>query len=72
MAREMDHGTEKAAPAGPVIPDEEIQELIEEDVVHNAVPDPYHDTRSVHGDTGDPPPDSGNVTGTTGPTKEGE
>lgn len=37
---------------GAPLDDEEIQEMVENDEVTNAVPDPYHDTRSVHGDTG--------------------
>jgi hypothetical protein len=31
-------------------------EAIDPDENPNAVPDPYHDTRAVHGDTGNPPP----------------
>lgn len=38
----------------PPLPNEEIAEMVEADEVPNAVPDPYHDTRAVHGDTGHP------------------
>jgi hypothetical protein len=39
-------------PLPPPLPDE----AIDPDENPNAVPDPWHDTRAVHGDTGNPPP----------------
>jgi hypothetical protein len=39
-------------PLPPPLPDDEI----DPNEHPNAVPDPWHDTRAVHGDSGNPPP----------------